>query len=437
MARFSPSSGLQWLASAPHIKSLVAYPDFRSIWLAGMFSFAGMWAFIVSAGWLAFDRSGTSGWVGIIAFSGLIPFLVVSPIGGLLADRMDRRSLVVISTVLNTLVAVGIAVAALAGSLELWHLAAAAFVGGGFRSAMEPAVQALIPNQVPRKHLLNAITLNGLTHHGSRFFGLLISAVLLEFGILNAEEVLVLSAILTGLAIVFAVRCRTVSKGEEAPKSGVMRGMVEGLAYVYTHKTIAIFILLVAFHCALVMSFESMLPVFSRQSLGASGASFVNWLGTGFGLGSAIGVLILAGVASDKTKGQLLLWAGVTSGIAPILLAVSGHIVPAAVSSGLMGATQATFMALTAAYVLTISPDRLRGRISSLYVLHAGGIMAFANLGYGYLADVFSARAIFVITGAIFIAVVIGLTASQPLLRRVYRTGQLGSVLDAEAGVPA
>jgi len=102
----------------------------------------------------------------------------------------------------------------------------------------------------------------------------------------------------------------------------------------------------------------------------------------------------------------------------------------------LMGATQATFMALTAAYVLTISPDRLRGRISSLYVLHAGGIMAFANLGYGYLADVFSASAIFVITGAIFIAVVIGLTASQPLLRRVYRTGQLGSVPDAGAGVP-
>jgi MFS family permease len=436
MARLSLSSGLQRLASAPHIKSLVAYSDFRSIWLAGMFSFAGMWSFVVTASWTTLERSGTSGWVGIIAFAGLIPFLLVSPIGGLLADRMDRQRLVVFSTVMTTLVAVGIAVAALADSLELWHLAAAAFVGGAFRATMEPAVQALIPNQVPRKHLLNAITLNGLTHHGSRAFGLLIAAPLLAVDSVGVEGVLVLSAVLTGLSILFASRCRTVSKGEAAPESGVLRGMVEGLAYVYTHKTIAIFILLVAFHCALVMSFESMLPIYSLQALGATDGSYVGWLGLGFGLGSAIGVLILAGVASDKTKGQLLLWAGVASGIAPILLAVSGHIIPAAVSSGLMGATQATFMALTAAYVLTISPDRLRGRISSLYVLHAGGIMAFANLGYGYLADVFSASAIFVITGAIFIAVVIGLTASQPLLRRVYRTGQLGSVPDAGAGVP-
>ncbi len=416
-----------WLANLPHLKSLKDYPDFRSIWLTGMFSFAGSWVFIVTATWMANEQSGTSGWVGIIVFAGLIPFLVISPLGGLLADRADRQRLVLLSTILNTVVAAGIAVAAMADSLELWHLAAAAFVGGGFRSTMEPAVQALIPNQVPPKHLLNAITLNGLTHHGSRFVGLLLAAPLLAGGTVSVEGVLVLSAVLTGLAVVFAACCRTVSKGEETPKSGMMRGMVEGLVYVYTHKAIALFILLVAFHCALVMSSDSMLPIFSRQSLGATDGSFVAWLGMGFGLGSAIGVLIIAGVTSEKRKGQLLLWTGVVSGLAPILLAVSGDIIPAALSAGLMGASQATFMAITAAYVLTISPDRLRGRISSLYILHAGGIMAFANLGYGYLADVFNASVIFVITGALFIAVVVGLTASQPLLRRVYRTGHLAS----------
>ena len=84
-------------------------------------------------------------------------------------------------------------------------------------------------------------------------------------------------------------------------------------------------------------------------------------------------------------------------------------------------------MAITNAYVLMIAPDRLRGRISSLYVLHAGGIMAFANLGYGFLADQYSAWAIFIVTGVLFVAVVIGLSGSQPLLRRVYRTGQLAA----------
>ena len=71
--------------------------------------------------------------------------------------------------------------------------------------------------------------------------------------------------------------------------------------------------------------------------------------------------------------------------------------------AGFMGATQASFMAITNVYVLTVCPDRLRGRVSSLYVLHAGGIMAFANLGYGFLADLFNARVIFIITGLIFV----------------------------------
>ena len=84
-------------------------------------------------------------------------------------------------------------------------------------------------------------------------------------------------------------------------------------------------------------------------------------------------------------------------------------------------------MALTGTYVQTIAPDRLRSRISSLYVLHAGGIMAFANLGYGFMADLFSAPPILLVTALLFLAVMVGLGGGQPILRRVYRTGQLAA----------
>ncbi|HAL46244.1 MAG TPA: hypothetical protein DCP37_00650 [Dehalococcoidia bacterium] len=99
-----------------------------------------------------------------------------------------------------------------------------------------------------------------------------------------------------------------------------------------------------------------------------------------------------------------------------------------------MGASQSVFMALTNTYVQTIVPDRLRGRISSLYLLHAGGVMAFANLGYGFLADVFSAPPILIVTGTMFVAVVLGMALSQADLRRVYRTG---SVTPAQVGARA
>ena len=89
-----------------------------------------------------------------------------------------------------------------------------------------------------------------------------------------------------------------------------------------------------------------------------------------------------------------------------------------------MGSSQAMFMALTNTYVQMLAPDQLRGRISSLYILHAGGIMAFANLGYGFMADQISAPPILLVTGVLFIVFLAGLSASQPQLRKIYGTGQ-------------
>jgi hypothetical protein len=199
---------------------------------------------------------------------------------------------------------------------------------------------------------------------------------------------------------------------------------VDGLVFIYSNQALALFVLIVAFHCALVMSFESIMPSFSRGSLGADDPSVFNLLMMGFGAGSVAGMAFLAGVRSERRKGQLLLYTGVVSGVAPVLLAVSGSVPMALLFAGLMGTSQATFMALTNTYVQMMAPDRLRARISSLYVLHAGGIMAFANLGYGFMADIFTAPPILIATGAMFVVIVVSLGFGQPIMRNVYRTGQ-------------
>ena len=386
-----------------------------------------MWTFIVASAWLVLDRSDSSAWVGVITFASMLPFLIVSPIGGLMADRLDRRNLALATLVASTVNAVVLAVLALLGIVELWHVAVLAFTGGVFRATQEPAIQALIPNQVPREDLLNAITMNGVTRHGARFFGLLVAAPLLAVDSIGVQGVLVLSAIFQALATLYMARTRTVSMGESQPEHGLMRGMVDGLAYIYSHRAIALFILLVLFHCALVMSFESILPIFSRRDLGAVDGSILGYLVMAFGAGSLVGILLMAGVRSEARKGQLLLWTGVASGLTPVALALTGSVPLAVVAAAGMGAAQGTFMVLTNTYVQSIAPDRLRGRISSLYVLHAGGIMAFSNLGYGFVADVFSAPPILLTTGLLFLVVLVALSLGQEVLRSVYRTGQVAT----------
>ena len=386
-----------------------------------------MWTFIVAVSWLVLDKSESSGWVGIITFASMIPFLLVSPIGGLMADRLDRRNLVLATFIAGSVVAAMLAAITIAGAVQLWHIAALAFAGGVFRATQEPAIQALIPNQVPREDLLNAITLNAATRHGARFFGLLVAAPLMAWDSVGVNGVLVLSAVFYVMGAVQMARTHTVSIGESQPEHGTIRSVVDGLVFIYTNKTIALFIMLVAFHCALVMSFESILPIFSKDSLGADDGSILGYLVMGFGAGALVATFLMAGVRDERRKGQLLLWTGVISGVTPIVLALSGNLPLAIVATVGMGASQAMFMALTNTYVQILAPDHLRGRISSLYVLHAGGIMAFSNLGYGFIADVFSAPPILFATGIIFIVMVVSLGAGQPILRRVYRTGQLAA----------
>ncbi len=411
------------LVDAPHLAAL-KHRDYRFTWTANMFSGAAMWTFIVAISWLILQKSDRSGDVGIVTFASMLPFLLISPIAGLIADRMDRQRVARFTFIANGIVTAIVTALVFADVLVLWHLAALTFISGSMRSMQEPAMASLIPNQVPREDLLNAITLNAATRHGARFFGLLVASPLLAIPFIGVSGVLALSVGCQVMGTIFISLTRTRSTGDAMAQTGIMRSMIDGLIYIYTDKMIAIFIMLVAFHCALVMSFDSVLPVFSRNELGAVDGSILGYMVMGFGAGSLVGTIIMAGVRSERRKGQWLLWTGVISGVTPIMLAFSPNAATAIAVSVIMGGAQSTFMALTTTYVQTLAPDRLRGRISSLYILHAGGIMAFANLGYGFIADAFSSPPIMYVSAIVFLAFLSAFGLSLPDLRRVYRTGR-------------
>ena len=152
-------TGVGHLTNLPHFAAL-RHRDFRSTWLANMFSGGGERTFIVASTWLVLQKSDSSGWVGIVTFSSMLPFLVVSPIGGLMADRFDRRNLALVMYAASSINMAALAALALADSVQLWHVATLAFSGGVIMTVREPTIDALIPNQVPREDLLNAISLN-------------------------------------------------------------------------------------------------------------------------------------------------------------------------------------------------------------------------------------------------------------------------------------
>lgn len=399
----------QFLTSLQH-------PDYRKLWFANISAGSAHWALIVARGWLVFELTDSSTIVGIVTFSAMIPTFLFSPLAGLLADRVDRRRLLAWTFGINAAQNLLLASLTVAGLVQVWHLVALSLINGSARAAQMPASGSLVPNLVPKHHLLNAIALTSATIHGTRLLGPLLIAPLLAT--VGAGGAFALCTALYCLGLVQASRIRTPSAGVVESETGVLDNLLAGLHYVYHHHLLLPLILLTVAHCALTMSFESLLPVLAKEKLGAEGAGF-SYMMMAVGAGALVGVMGLTRVQSDSTRGRLLLVSGIVSGVAPIALAISPNLPLALLASASMGASQGGFVTLFATIVQSIIPDAIRGRVTSINNLHIGGIMASVNLVNGSLADIAGAPTILAATGVAFL-MVMPLSFLSLHVRRLY-----------------
>lgn len=405
-----------------HFRSF-RHKDYRYAWTSNALGGASTWTFLIASQWYVLADSDKSALVGLFTFASMLPFLLVSPFAGILSDRFERKNLTLLTMAGGFIVIAIATVLAITGVLELWQLYMLAFLSGSFRATQEVALVSLVTNIVPTRDLLNAITLNSAIRHGSRVIGMcvLLSSRIPSIADFSTSQFLFASAVFGAGSLIATSMIKTKSIGETEPSTGIIQGILVGMRFIYSNRPVAVFIILVSFHCALVMSFDSILPVLSRDTLGSNDEFLLALLVLAFGFGSVIGTFLIAGIQSDKRKGTLFLISGVVSALSLIALGFSTEIFPSFVAKFLMGASQSSFMALSMTYVQILAPDKMRGRISSLYILHAGGIMAFANLGYGNLADLFGATEILIITGLIFFITYSSISLVDPILRRVYR----------------
>ena len=396
------------------------YPDYRTLWYANVCGGAASWALIVARGWLVYDISGSSALVGLATFAAMIPRFFITPFSGYLVDRFDRRRVLAWTFALNLIHNLVLAAVVLAGLVEIWHLVALALVNGTARATQMPASGSLIPNLVPRHHLLNAIALNSATQHGSRLVGPAAIAPLLAT--VGAGGAFLLCTVFYAVGLILVLRIHTESRGVIDRSRGMGQNLLAGFFYVYRHPLLLPLLLVAVGHCAFTMSFESVLPVMSRVKLGAEGAGF-SYLMMAVGGGALVTSLYLASVQSEKSRGRLLVILGMISGLAPIGLALSFNLTLALMAATVMGGVQAGYMTLFHVVVQTNVPDSIRGRASAINNLHIGGMMATFNLVNGVAADYISGPLVLGLGGAAFVAVM-GTSFASLHLRHLYAARQ-------------
>ena len=438
----------------------LVFRDFRFLAVASLASGSGAWALIVARGAWVYgipELHSTWGlWVGLITFAAMSPRFFATPFIGYLADKVTRKTLLQWVYALQLVQASVMAVLVMLGVDNPWYVLILAVINGTLRATQQTAAQSISPNLVDRERLPNAVALNEAMQQGSRAVGpailLLVSlvvgagAIFQSGGASFSIQDLVLTvgtsavvfwacAVFYLVALIASLNIRTVSSGVIDRNRSFWSNTAAGFVYSYTTPLIFGIILMALAHCVLVMSFESMLPPLALEKLSGDGITFdqndVYALMSALGVGALLSSIFVGGIVSHLTRGRVFLLLGFTSSLTPIGLGLSAQTGLSVIAAILMGLGTSGFMTITHTIIHSVVPDEIRGRVASVYSMHVGGSMAFANLLYGSLADFWQAGMIMSVSGAAFTLVVVGTLIGSGFWRGIYFRGEARPVAAA------
>ena len=388
------------------------HPNYRRYWFGQIGSLIGAWMQSVALPWLVLQLGGSALQLGIVMAFLFGPALVVAPLGGVLADRVDkRRTLIVVNAVamLQASVLFGLTVT---GVIEIWHIYALALVAGVVGSIEMTLRQAFVAELVPRDDLVNAIALSSTSFNLSRVIGPAIAGLTIAaFGVasnfgFNAVSYL---SVIVGLIRIDPDRLNRVPRPAVYPS--VRSSLAEGLRYARRTPNVLWPLVLLGGTAALAMNFQTLLPIFTSVSLGL-GAEGYGAMFAAIGAGSLVGSLALAFATSQRPMRGLIL--GGAAGFLALTFAL-GFARSAAVAVPLVIGIGLASMLMINTINVTIQnavPDALRGRVMALYVTVFAGSAPIGGLLAGALAQAFGAAVAFSV-GAVLGGLVLALVAWQ------------------------
>jgi MFS family permease len=379
----------------------LTHRNFRILWFAALGSTIGTWTQKYAQGLLVYDLTASTFYLGLDDFLNQLPILLFILIGGVIADRHDRRRLLTGSQYVQAFSAFALAILIFPGQIQVWHVFLLSFVSGCGQAFGGPAYQSLIPALVPRRDLANAIALNSSQFNLSRILGPGAGAAIL------AAIGYAWCFALNGLSFFFVIIALTLLRlPAHRPFTGRRAMGAElrsGLHYVRDSRVMLTLTGLVLMSTFLTMPVLTMLPAFANEVLtsGGTAETRLSMLMASQALGAIIGALIVGLVGASKRLGRLLLLIQIGLGVLIAAFALSTSL---AFSLGLLCLSGVFFMGLFSisfSLVQMTVPDELRGRVVSIYMVALRGGGPLGGLVAGALADRFSAPGVMAVNGVI------------------------------------
>ncbi len=395
------------------ITTAFTYRDFRVIWSGACLSSIGTWMQKVAQSWLVLTLTGSPFYLGLDAFLGELPILLFTLIGGVVADRVDRRRVLLISQFVQMSSALALAALVYAQAVHIGHVLALSFMTGTAQAFGGPAYQSLLPSLVRKDDVPNAIALNSIQFNLARMVGPVLAGVALaEFGSaacfgLNAISFLFVIVALLSMRIMFV-----------APpiRRSLLTELRGGLTYVRRERALLILTGLAFGGAMLGSPVTTLMPVFAQQVFHA-GVEGYSWMMAFSGAGAVVGGMLVAWLGRFPRMDRVALGVQMSLGVLLVAFASSRVLWLSYVLIFLTSIVLMMGFSLLMSLVQLAAPDELRGRVVSIYMMAFRGGMPLGSLMAGYVANLTSAPITLSITGALLTVLVVGVAVKGRALR--------------------
>ncbi|MCZ6564033.1 MAG: MFS transporter [Deltaproteobacteria bacterium] len=342
------------------------YRNYRLYWLGQLSSVLAQGMELVAQGWLILQLTDSPFMLGLTGLAHAIPTIVLTLVGGVIADRIDRRRIMILAQGTTACVFFGLATLIVTGLVQVWHIMLFAFLSGSLKAFDRPSRYALLPHMVSTEELASAVAMGSAIWQLSRLIGPGIAGTLIYvFGVGTTFYVCCLGSL---TAVVFWLMIRMERLPSSNTNRGLLHHMADGLNFIKSNEIFYTLIGMTFFNSIFGLSYVILMPVFARDILQVGSQGF-GFLQTTTGAGSLLGVLIVASLARSSRKGWQVIMGAVIFGISLIGFAFSPWYL---LSLGLVffiGLANQVYMTTIISILQLKVPDQLRGRVMSIFGL--------------------------------------------------------------------
>lgn len=412
----------------PGIFGALIHRDFRLFWFGYVTSVSGMQMFLLVQAWLIYDITGSALQLGFLGLARAIPAVFLGLAGGVFADKVNQRILIMMTTTGVGISYIFLAVLTITGNVEVWHVLSTVFLTSGLQAFDQASRQAIFPNLIDRRDMTKAVALNSTIHPGTRivapiFAGLLIDHIAIPGVARSGAAVVIFMVAICYFVFTYMLFRVNLPPSKKASGTSGFQDLRDGIGFVWNTNLFRLLIGMAFVNAFFGMAHVTLLPIFAEKLIGNSSGSGLGLLFSAAGFGGLTGALIGGSLEGSRFRRTLIVGGGSLFGVFLALFALAPWYWLAVALEWLASVSHQLFGVTAQSTLHSQVPDEIRGRAMGIWGMQHSLIQPLGGLSMGAATPIIGASNVVVTSGLIIAIFALSVVAPNKVISNIRNGG--------------